>query len=287
MRITALLLCALISAAQAQDIEFKSTEVAKGVYLLDAVEGFGGGNVALLTGDEYIVLVDDAMGPTVAALIEAASAVAGRPVDFVINTHVHGDHVGGNQYVAENGALIVAHDNIRKRMKGDPDLDTGPGALPVITFSDAVTFHVNGQAAHVFHVENAHTDGDGALLLKDRNVIIAGDVFFHKLFPFIDIDNGGTLDGFIAGQQLLLSMADDATKIVPGHGSLAGKADLAEDLAMLVDAKERVKALIDKGMDAEAIVAANPLADYHDQYNWGFITTERMTRTLIRSLTTD
>jgi len=287
MRITALLLCALISAAQAQDIEFKSTEVAKGVFLLDAVEGFGGGNVALLTGDEYIVLVDDAMGPTVAALIEAASAVAGRPVDFVINTHVHGDHVGGNQYVAENGALIVAHDNIRKRMKGDPDLDTGPGALPVITFSDAVTFHVNGQAAHVFHVENAHTDGDGALLLKDRNVIIAGDVFFHKLFPFIDIDNGGTLDGFIAGQQLLLSMADDATKIVPGHGSLAGKADLAEDLAMLVDAKERVKALIDKGMDAEAIVAANPLADYHDQYNWGFITTERMTRTLIRSLTRD
>jgi cyclase len=287
MRITALLLCALISAAQAQDIEFKSTEVAKDVYLLDAVEGFGGGNVALLTGDEYIVLVDDAMGPTVAALIEAASAVAGRPVDFVINTHVHGDHVGGNQYVAENGALIVAHDNIRKRMKGDPDLDTGPGALPVITFSDAVTFHVNGQAAHVFHVENAHTDGDGALLLKDRNVIIAGDVFFHKLFPFIDIDNGGTLDGFIAGQQLLLSMADDATKIVPGHGSLAGKADLAEDLAMLVDAKERVKALIDKGMDAEAIVAANPLADYHDQYNWGFITTERMTRTLIRSLTKD
>ena len=287
MRITALLLCALISAAQAQDIEFKSTEVAKGVYLLDAVEGFGGGNVALLTGDEYIVLVDDAMGPTVAALIEAASAVAGRPVDFVINTHVHGDHVGGNQYVAENGALIVAHDNIRKRMKGDPDLDTGPGALPVITFSDAVTFHVNGQSAHVFHVENAHTDGDGALLLKDRNVIIAGDVFFHKLFPYIDIDNGGTLDGFIAGQKLLLSLADDATKIVPGHGPLAGKADLEEDLAMLVDARERVKALIDKGMDAEAIVAANPLADYHDQYNWEFITTERMTRTLIRSLTKD
>ena len=208
-----------------------------------AVEGFGGGNVALLTGDEYIVLVDDAMGPTVAALIEAASAVAGRPVDFVINTHVHGDHVGGNQYVAENGALIVAHDNIRKRMKGDPDLDTGPGALPVITFSDAVTFHVNGQSAHVFHVENAHTDGDGALLLKDRNVIIAGDVFFHKLFPYIDIDNGGTLDGFIAGQKLLLSLADDATKIVPGHGPLASKADLEEDLAMLVDARERVKAL--------------------------------------------
>ena len=287
MRKAALLLCALLPAAQAQDIEFKSTEVAPGVYLLDAVEGFGGGNVTLLTGDEYIVLVDDAMGPTVAALVEAATAVAGRPVDFVINTHVHGDHVGGNQFVAENGALIVAHDNIRKRMKGDPKLDTGPGALPVVTFSDSVTFHVNGQTAHVFHVEAAHTDGDGALLLKDLNVIIAGDVHFRGLFPYIDLDNGGTVEGFIAGQQKLLSMADDETKIVPGHGPLASKADLEQDVTMLVDARDRVKALIDKGMDVEEIVAANPLADYHDQYNWGFITTERMTRTLVRSLTKD
>lgn len=287
MKKFALLFCALLPVAQAQDIEFKSTEVTPGVYLLDAVSGFGGGNVTLLTGDEYIVLVDDAMGPTVAALIDAATEVAGRPVDFVINTHVHGDHVGGNQFVAENGAVIIAHDNIRKRMQDDPKLNTGPGALPVITFSDTVTFHINNHNARVFHIAAAHTDGDGALLLEDLNVIIAGDVFFHKLFPYIDLDNGGTVDGFIAGQKQLLEMADDDTTIIPGHGTVAGKAELAEDLAMLIDAKARVKALIDKGMDAEDIIAANPLADYHDQYNWAFITTERMTRTLIRSLAQD
>jgi len=284
MKRIALLLCALLPAAHAQDIVFKSTEVAHGVYMLDAVEGFGGGNVTLLTGDEYIVLVDDAMVPTVGALIDAATEVAGRPVDFVINTHVHGDHVGGNQFVTEKGAVIVAHDNIRKRMKDNPDLNTGPGALPVLTFPDAVTLHVNGIEAFVFHIEDAHTDGDGAVLLKDLNVIIAGDVFFNGLFPFIDLDNGGTVDGYIAGQEKLLAMADDNTKIVAGHGPVGTRADLEKDRSVLIDARARVKALVDKGMDAEAIVAANPLADYHDEYNWGFITTERMTRTLIRAL---
>ena len=287
MRKAALLLCALLPAAQAQDIEFKSTEITPGVYLLDAVEGFGGGNVTLLTGDEYIVLVDDAMGPTVAALVEAATAVAGRPVDFVINTHVHGDHVGGNQFVAENGALIVAHDNIRKRMKGDPKLDTGPGALPVVTFSDSVTFHVNGQTAHVFHVEAAHTDGDGALLLKDLNVIIAGDVHFRGLFPFIDLDNGGSVEGFIEAQQKLVSMADDETVFIAGHGELASRADVERNLAVLVDGRQRIKALVDRGMTEEEVLAANPLADYHDDYNWNFITTERMTKTHYRDLTTE
>jgi len=282
-----LLLCALLPVAHAQEIVFKSTEVTDGVYMLDAVEGFGGGNVTLLTGDEYIVLVDDAMVPTVSALIDAATEIAGRPVDFVINTHVHGDHVGGNQFVTKNGAVIVAHENIRKRMQDDPELNTGPGALPVLTFPDAVTLHVNGIDAYVFHIEAAHTDGDGAVLLKDINVIIAGDVFFNGLFPFIDLDNGGTVDGYIAGQQKLLAMADDETRIVPGHGPLGTRADLEKDLSVLIDAKARVQSLVDKGMDAEAIVAANPLADYHDDYNWGFITTERMTRTLVRALTGD
>jgi len=282
-----LLLCALLPVAHAQEIVFKSTEVTDGVYMLDAVEGFGGGNVTLLTGDEYIVLVDDAMVPTVSALIDAAAKIAGRPVDFVINTHVHGDHVGGNQFVTENGAVIVAHENIRKRMQDDPELNTGPGALPVLTFPDAITLHVNGIDAYVFHIEAAHTDGDGAVLLKDLNVIIAGDVFFNGLFPFIDLDNGGTVDGYIAGQQQLLAMADDETRIVPGHGPLGTRADLEKDLSVLIDAKARVQSLVDKGMDADAIVAANPLADYHDDYNWGFITTERMTRTLVRALTGD
>jgi glyoxylase-like metal-dependent hydrolase (beta-lactamase superfamily II) len=193
--------------------------------------------------------------------------------------------VGGNKFVADLGALVVAHDNIRKRMIPDPQLNTGPGALPVLTFSENVTFHVNGHEAFVFHIKNAHTDGDAAILFRDANVIAAGDVMFNYLFPFIDLDNGGSVAGYIAGQKKLIEMADDQTAIIPGHGPVANKADLQTNLDVLIDSEIRVKALVDKGMGAEEIVAANPLALYHDDYNWGFITTERMTRTLIRSLT--
>jgi glyoxylase-like metal-dependent hydrolase (beta-lactamase superfamily II) len=289
MKKLALLLLCMASIAAAQDFatSFKSSEVAPGFHMLEGDGAFGGGNVTLFVGDEYVLLIDDAMVPTVSALMDAATKVAGRPVDFVVNTHVHGDHVGGNEFVASTGALIVAHDNIRKRMQGDPELDTGPGALPVLTFADAVTFHVNEQEAYVFHIENAHTDGDAAILFREANVLVAGDVMFNKLFPFIDLDSGGSVPGYIAGQQKLIDMSNDDTRIVPGHGPVASKGDLKENLDVLKDSLARVKTLIDKGMDEEEIVAANPLGLYHDDYNWGFITTERMTRTLIRSLTTD
>ena len=285
--LVSLVLTAPLASAQQFATSFKSTEVRPGIYMLDGVDGFGGGNVTLLVGDEYVVLVDDVMVPTVPALIEAATELAGRPVDFVINTHAHGDHVGGNQYLTEQGAIIVAHDNLRSRMQADPRLNTGPGALPVVTFSDAVTFHVNGHEAYVFHIATAHTDGDAAILFREANVVVTGDIMFHKLFPFIDLDSGGTVPGYIAAQEKLISMSDDETRIIPGHGPVASKADLEKDLAVLKDSLARVKALTDDGMSADDIVAANPLAVYHDDYNWGFITTEIMTRTLIRSLTTD
>lgn len=288
MKRLALLLLALSPLAAAQDYatSFKSSEVAAGFYMLDGVDGFGGGNVGLLVGDEYVVLIDDAMVPTAPALLEAALELAGRPIDFVINTHVHADHVGGNELMAKDGAIIVAHDNIRKRMQGDPELDTGPGALPVLTFSDAVTFHVNGNEAFVFHIEKAHTDGDAAIQFRNANVIFAGDVMFNGLFPFIDLDNGGSVDGYIEGQQKLLAMADDATKTVPGHGPVATKADLERNRDMLIAAQALVRPLVEKGMSADEIVAANPLAPY-ESYSWSFITTERMTRTLVRSLTAE
>ncbi len=277
--------CASHALAQQFATSFKSIEVSPGIYVLDGVDGFGGGNVELLVGDDYVVLIDDALTPTAPALLEAVTKLAGRQVDFVINTHVHGDHVGGNELVAGLGAVIVAHDNIRKRMIPDPQLNTGPGALPVLTFSDEVTFHLNGHEVFVFHIENAHTDGDAAILFRDVNVIAAGDIMFNYLFPYIDFDNGGSVSGFIAGQQKLIAMADDETIIIPGHGPVGNKEDLEKNLAVLIDSQTRVKALVDEGMSEEEIVAANPLALYHDDYDWRFITTERMTRTLIRSLT--
>ena len=283
----------LASAEEAAN-PFAAVEVAPGIYQLgNTNEGFAlnepadfvGGGVGLLVGDEYIVMIDDVMEPTAPALVAKAEEVAGRPIDFVINTHAHGDHVGGNVYVSEKGAIVVSHDQLRTRMRDTEQLNTGPGALPVITFSDSMTFHVNGEQAVAIHVPDAHTDGDAIIHFVNANVIAAGDLSFRGLFPFIDLDSGGSVAGYMAGMQQIIDMSDENTKILTGHGDVGTRVGLEQDLAMLRDSEARVKALIDKGMSAEEILAANPLAVYHDDYNWFFITTERMTQTFIRSLT--
>jgi cyclase len=279
-RLAVLILLAPMALAQETPAPIEHTEVADGIYMLHSI-----GNVGLLVGDEYVVMIDDSLRQRGEQVVAKAEALAGRPVDFVINTHVHGDHVGANEALADSGAIIIAHDNIRKRMLDDPELNTGPGALPVITFSDEVTFHVNGQEAWVFHLPAAHTDGDAAILFREANVIAPGDIVFRGIFPYIDLDNGGSVAGYKAAMQKLIDMADEDTKFISGHGPMGTRAGLQEDLAMLSNAEALVKALIDAGMEEEQIVSANPLSLYDDQYNWSFITTELMTRTLIRSLT--
>lgn len=276
-----------LSYAQEPEITYRSTAVTDGIYVLEGVGGFGGGNVGLLVGEQHIVMIDDTMAPTAPALLAVADAAAGRPIDFVINTHVHGDHLGGNALLADTGAVIVAHDNIRKRLLADPSPAGGAAGLPVITFADGMTFHVNDYEAHVAHVERAHTDGDAIIHFKNANVIHTGDLMFNGMFPFIDLDRGGTVDGYIAGAQKIYGIADDDTRIIAGHGPLATKADLGVFIEMLVDARARVQALVLAGKSEDQIVAENPLASYHDEWNWYFITTERMTRTLVRSLSTD
>jgi len=278
-RLALLVLLAPLAMAQETPAPIEHSEVAEGIYMLHTV-----GSVGLLVGDDYVVMIDDSLRQTGDRVVAKAEELAGRPVDFVINTHVHGDHVGANETLADSGAIILAHHNIRKRMLADPKLNTGPGALPVITFSDEVTFHLNGHEARVFHLPTAHTDGDAAILFVEANVIAPGDIVFRGIFPFIDLDSGGSVAGYKAAMQTLIDMADEDTKFISGHGPVATRAGLEQDLAMLNDAEARVKALIDKGMDAEQIVAANPLAVYDAQYSWQFITTERMTRTFIRSL---
>lgn len=281
--IIAALLGSTLAMAQNAPPAIKSTEIVPGIYMLAGA----GGNITLLVGDEYIVLIDDGVNPVAKLMIDKAAEIAGRPVDFLINTHLHGDHVGANAAFAETGAMIVAHDNVRKRLAIDPSPAGGPAGLPVMTFSDAVTFHVNDHDAFVFHVAAAHTDGDAIIHFRDINVIHAADVFFNNLFPFIDLDNGGSVAGFLAAQRRLVALADADTIIIPGHGPLANAADLQTAIDMLVDARARVAALVSEGKTEAEILAENPLSIYHEQWNWNFITTERMTRTLYRSLTSD
>ena len=278
------LVLAVPAAAQELATTIKSIEVVPGIYMLQGANGFSS-NMGLLIGDDHVLLIDDGMAPITASLMAKVQELAGRPADFLVNTHAHGDHVGSNATLAENGTIVFAHDNLRKRLVEKPEAAGGPAGLPVVTFAEAVTFHVNGHEAYVFHVESAHTDGDAVIHFPDLNVIDAGDLFFNYMFPFIDIDSGGSVAGYKAGQQRLIDMADDDTKIIPGHGPLASKSDLRIALDMLIDAEARVKNLVDAGMSQEEVLTENPLTDYHEQWNWSFITTEVMTKTLYRSLT--
>lgn len=285
-------LCAVllfgVTVTHAQDVatEIATTEAAPGVYMLNGANGFSS-NMGLLVGDDKVVLIDDGMAPITADLVATVAELSGRSIDFIVNTHVHGDHVGSNATLADDGALVFAHKNIRKRLVEDPSSAGGASGLPVVTFADGVNFHVAGQDVHVRHIAKAHTDGDALVFLHGSNVIVAGDLHFNFMFPFIDLDSGGSVRGYIAGQQRILDMAEDDTVIIPGHGEIASRADLQTSVDMLRDAESRVEALVLEGMTEDEIVAANPLADYHDTWHWGFITTERMTRTLYRSLTTD
>lgn len=273
------------------EISFKATELTTGLYMLEGVGGFTGGNLGLSIGDDGVFLIDDGLPPLTDELLEAVAELTDSPIEFLINTHVHGDHIGGNEALAQKGATIVAHDNLRSRLLADGvtteagEAAAPEGALPVLTFSDSLTFHLNGRDAFVFHVERAHTDGDAVIHFRDDNVIHTGDVLFNRLFPFIDLDSGGSVGGFLAAQKQILALANDETQIIAGHGPVASRQDLAAAIDMLEDSFGRVRSLVEAGKTEEEILAENPLADYHDEWNWGFITTERMTRTLLRALT--
>ena len=285
LALLAILLATATAVSQEFATSFQSTEVAPGIHMVEGVGGFGGGNMAVLAGEDHIAMIDDSMAPLAPMLLEhVLETTDGASIDFMINTHVHGDHVGGNAHFAENGTVVFAHDNIRKRLLIDPSPAGGDGGLPVVTFADGVTFHLNGLEARVLHMPIAHTDGDAVIYFPGVNVIHTGDIWFHELFPFIDLDSGGNVDGYIAAQIAIWEMADEETKIIPGHGPLGSRGELRSDIDMLVGARASVKAMIDDGMSEDDVVSANPLAEYHDTYDWGFITTERMTRTLYRGL---
>ncbi len=280
-------------AAQEKEANFSSIEVSPGIFMLMGVDGFTGGNIGLSVGEDGIVMIDDSMPPFLDKMNSAIKSITNKPVDFLINTHVHGDHTGNNEAVGKNGTHIVAHENLRRHLlkKGvatqEGNKPAPKDALPVITFSHSMDFHLNGEDAHIFHVSHAHTDGDAVIHFKNANVIHAGDTFFNGLFPYIDLASGGSVDGYIKAQQKILSISNDKTKIIPGHGPLASKADLQKANDMLVDAKKIIAKLIKKGQDEEQIVKADPLNQYAEAWSWGFINTEKMTRQIYKGLTSE
>lgn len=287
-----LLSCVALSSGAHSDTEisFESTQLDQGLYMIQGVGGFAGGNIALSTGPDGVVMIDDSMPPLLDKLKAKIKDVAGSDVNFLINTHVHGDHTGNNASFGAEGTHIIAHENLRHHMlqKGvrGPDgmMEAPKAALPVITFSHEMAFHLNEQPAHLFHVGRAHTDGDTVIHFTKANVIHTGDAFFNGMFPFIDLNSGGSVNGYIAAQKRIYGMCDAKTKIIPGHGPLASREDLKKSIDMLDDARTIVKGLIKQGLTEDQVVAKNPLKKYHENWNWGFITTEKMTRTLYKNL---
>jgi glyoxylase-like metal-dependent hydrolase (beta-lactamase superfamily II) len=267
------------------DVTIEVVPVADGVHMLVG----RGGNIGVSSGSDGVFLIDDQYAPLTERIVAAVRTVSAEPIRFVLNTHWHFDHTGGNENLGSAGALIVAHDNVRQRMSVDQFMEafnrevpaSPPGALPVVTFSETVTFYLNGDTLHAFHVPHAHTDGDVLIHFRNANVIHMGDTFFNGRYPFIDVGSGGNVNGVIAAAERGLTIADDDTRIIPGHGPLAGRADLEAYRDMLVAARTRVRQALAAGQTLEQIQAANLMADYDE--TWG--DSEGLVQAVYQSLT--
>tara|TARA_R110001583_G_scaffold47292_8_gene148195 strand:+ start:1372 stop:2283 length:912 start_codon:yes stop_codon:yes gene_type:complete len=243
------------------------------------------GNVAVLIGDDGVFMVDTQM-EHLAELIDVAQKKLSnnRDVDLILNTHFHRDHVRGNAYFKERGAITMAHPNVRRYLENPVALKAldreapkfTSQYFPTIDVTEDVSIKMNGQSIKLYHAPNAHTNSDLFVAFKEANVIHGGDLVSTSRFPFIDIDNGGSVAGFIAGLKAIIEVADADTKIIAGHGPIAKIGDLEASIAMLNETHNIIKALIDQGLSLEAIKALNPLISYTEKWNWAFITTESM-----------
>jgi len=277
------------AAAQNFDkVEIKTEKLADGVYMLTGE----GGNIGLGVGEDAAFLIDDQYAPLTPKILAAIAALTKHPVKFVLNTHWHSDHVGGNENLGKTGSLIVAHDNVRRRMSSEQFIAafkekvaaSPQTSLPVVTFAESVSFHLNGDEIHGFHVANAHTDGDTVVIFRKANVVHMGDVFFNGYYPFIDLSSGGSINGTIAAVDRVLPMIDAKTKVIPGHGPLSDKAGLGAYRDMLAGIRDRVQAQVRAGKSLQETIAANPSAQFDEVWGKGFLKPARFVETVFKSL---
>jgi cyclase len=279
------------SALAQQDfskVEIQTQKLADTVYMLTG----SGGNIGLSVGDDGIVMIDDQFALLTPKIQEAIAKLSTKPVRFLINTHWHFDHTGGNENFGKAGATIVGHENVRKRlaaggtieffgMKVNPEPRVG---LPTITYERGTDFAVNGDELRVIHVANAHTDGDSIVYFSKSNVIHMGDTFFNKLYPFIDASSGGSAAGVIATADRVLKMAADDTRIIPGHGPLGTKADLKAFRDMLATVSGRIQKQVKAGKSLAQVIESKPTKEFDEVWGKGFLNPQRFTEMLYKGM---
>ncbi len=264
-------------------------QVAEGLHVVMGA----GGNIAVVSGPDGVLIVDDDMPPMAEKIAAAVATITPEPVDLILNTHWHFDHTGGNKFFAGQGALIVAHDNVRARMSvdtlsrltGSVSKASPPEALPVLTYADRMTFHMNGLTIRAEHVKRpGHTDGDSIIWFEEANVVHMGDNFFNGLYPVIDLSAGGTADGMIEAMDSVLARVNDDTVIIPGHGPVTDRAGLRAFREMLNTVNKRIRLLVEEGKTADEVVALKPTFNYDEDWAWSFMPPDRWTRLMYDSV---
>lgn len=258
---------------------------------LDVLIG-GGGNIGVWHGADGLIVIDDNLAPLAPKVVAAIRRIASGPIRFVINTHWHPDHTGGNELLGKAGGIVVAHDNVRRRMSEEQFIEIADlrvpaapaGALPIVTFDDSVTLYLNGDRLEVMHLGEAHTDGDAVLWWQTANVVHTGDVYDSSSYPFVDLASGGTLAGLVAALETILMRANDATVIIPGHGPVSNRRELAAYRDMVVTVGRRVREAVERGRSLDEVQGSRPTAEYDARYGQGFMTPARFVAILYRDL---
>jgi glyoxylase-like metal-dependent hydrolase (beta-lactamase superfamily II) len=281
---------ALAQAQQPPDfskVEIKTTQLAENFYTLEGQ----GGTISVLTGPDGVLLVDSQFAPLTDKLIAAIRKISNKPIRFLINTHVHGDHTGGNENFAKQGALIFSRDQLRNRLEHpNPAADGTPGkpapaaALPVVTYDGPVSIHVNGENVRLLPIRNAHTDGDTLVSFPREDILATGDYYRSVGYPFADLKNGGSLQGLLDGLGATIGRAGPHTRIIPGHGPVSDRNDLIAQRDLILAVRDKVAALVAKDETLEQVIAAKPTAEFDAQVPQGAASADRFVTWLYTEL---
>ena len=272
-------------SAQKREVKIIPTKITDNIYMLEGQ----GGNIGLFIGKDGVFMIDDQFAPLTPKILSAIKKITDKPVSYLVNTHWHGDHTGGNANMQKEGAVIVSHENVRKRMsvdqivRGRKKAASPKEALPVITFTKDMMFFLNGEDILVSHIHNAHTDGDALVYFTNSNVLHVGDAYFQKGFPYIDVDSGGSIDGYIKGIEKMIALSDDKTVIIPGHGNLSSKKELGVYLNMLKMLRKTIAKKIKDGKTLEEVKKDTQITKPYKELSW-WITEEKIKEAIYRSL---